>query len=206
MINLEKYILVSQYDTLEKMILQDLERKNSVEMLFITSLFYLKCPNLKEEKSISYLNEICKREPYNFDAIIIKLYNLSYHFGEKDESFDILITHNWNDIIKESIVYYVKSWYEERIDEKEKLLKKSIELNSVFPNAYKKLGDIYSNKNKLEYAKECYINSINNVISTTFPKDAEYREDIFIEEYILGTRQSDLNYEILEERIAKIST
>jgi hypothetical protein len=44
------------------------------------------------------------------------------------------------------------------------------------------------------------------VISTTFPKDAEYREDIFIEEYILGTRQSDLNYEILEERIAKIST
>ena len=62
----------------------------------------------------------------------------------------LLITHNWNDIIKESIVYYVKSWYEERIDEREKLLKKSIELNSVFPNAYKKLGDIYSNKNKLE--------------------------------------------------------
>lgn len=39
MINLKKYISVSQYDTLEKMILQDLERKNSVEMLFITSLF-----------------------------------------------------------------------------------------------------------------------------------------------------------------------
>lgn len=78
---------------------------------------------MQEEKSISYLNEICKREPYNFDAIIIKLYNLSYYFGEKDESFDILITHNWNDVIKESIVYYVKSWYEERIDKKEKLLK-----------------------------------------------------------------------------------
>lgn len=62
MINLKKYISVSQYDTLEKMILQYLERKNSVEMLFITSLFYLKCPNLKEEKSISYLNEICKRK------------------------------------------------------------------------------------------------------------------------------------------------
>lgn len=41
MINLEKYILVSQYYTLEKMILQDLKRKNSIEMLFITSLFYL---------------------------------------------------------------------------------------------------------------------------------------------------------------------
>lgn len=44
------------------------------------------------------------------------------------------------------------------------------------------------------------------MISTTFPKDAEYREDIFIEEYILGIRQSDLNCEILEERIAKLQT
>lgn len=204
MINLEKYILVSQYDALEKTILQDLEREDSVEMLFVVSLFYLKCPNLQEEKAINYLNEICKREPYNFEAIIIKLYNLFYYFGEKDEAFDILVTHNWADNVKESIVYYVKSWYEEKIDEKQKLLKKSIEKNSTFPNAYKKLGDIFSNNNKLEYAKECYTKSINSVISTTFPEDSEYRADVFIEEYILGTRQSDINIKILEKKIAKV--
>ena len=59
------------------------------------------------------------------------------------------------------------------------------------------------------YEKRAFIYNINNegnykLIKTK--KDAEYREDIFIEEYILGIRQSDLNYEILEERIVKLQT
>ena len=59
------------------------------------------------------------------------------------------------------------------------------------------------------YEKRAFIYNINNegnykLIKTK--KDSEYREDIFIEEYILGIRQSDLNYEILEERIVKLQT
>ncbi len=202
--NLFNILENSEYSQAEKILLSKLKENESIDLLFVTALFYLGVPNLQEEKAIYYLNKILEKDPYNFDAIIIKLYNENYYFCTKDESYDVLITHNWNNKEQAAIVYYVQSWYEENTEKEEALLRKSIETYSGFSSPYGALAYICEKKNELVLAKKYYIKKLKNIHTTFFPDDSDYNPKIFIEEHILGTRCTASYKKLLKRNIANI--
>lgn len=161
----------------------------------------LQFPFEDEEKSIYYLNRILEKDKYNFEALIIKMYLQNFYYGKMDDDFYNLINHEWDSSDKKSVVYYIMSWQFEEDDKKEEYLKKAINEYSCYVWMFKKLGYIYKMKSMYKNAYECYYKALHNVKTTDFPPECAIRKEAFIEEYILGTSISTINYDMLRKDV-----
>lgn len=187
------------FKLVEKYILNNPKYINiSIEKLFNLAMISLQFPFENEERAIFYLDKIIKKEPYNFDALIIKMYLQNFYYGKMDDIHHVE-KHNWNSLYKEAIVLYMMSRMED--SNKEMFLLESINTYPGFVYPYVKLGEINKEKGLCELANDYYSKALNNVKSTTFSIFDPIEKEAFIDEYILGTRISDLNYNMIKDEI-----
>ena len=188
---LNLWIEKRDFQTGEKCLLQELQKNPfDIEILFQLAMVRLQMPFADDDGAIGYLNKIIELEPYNFEAIIIKMY-LQNFYCAMDENFEKLVQHQWEQASARAIVYYIVSWkYSyDKADEglEEVWLVKSIEEYPYFVHPYTKLAYIKECKGMYKEAKRYYLNAINNIEKTEFlPEDSISRE-AFINEYIIGT-------------------
>lgn len=202
--NLLKY---GKFEEIEKILLSQLENdSNNKDLLMKLAMVRLQFPFEDEISAIEYLNKIINIDNYNFEAIIIKLYSQNHLFAEMDEDLDKIMSYDWGDAYKTSIVYYIYSWKFDSIyhmneyKRKKEIewLEKSIEVYPYLVKPYIKLARLYVEKNRLDEARKCYLNAISHVKSLEYTDEDAISSQAFIDEYITGIKLSDLNFESLK--------
>lgn len=204
---MENLLKNRQFAEIEKILLSQLENdSNNKDLLMKLAMVRLQFPFEDEISAIGYLNKIINIDNYNFEAIIIKLYLQNYYFAEMDEDLDKIMSYDWGDAYKTSIVYYIYSWkfdilYDKNEEKREKAiewLEKSIEVYPYLVKPYIKLARLYVKKNRLDEARKCYLNAISHVKSLEYTDEDAISSQAFIDEYITGIKLSDLNFESLK--------
>lgn len=204
---MENLLKNRQFAEIEKILLSQLENdSNNKDLLMKLAMVRLQFPFEDEISAIGYLNKIINIDNYNFEAIIIKLYLQNYYFAEMDEDLDKIMSYDWGDAYKTSIVYYIYSWkfdilYDKNEEKREKAiewLEKSIEVYPYLVDPYIKLARLYVKKNRLDEARKCYLNAISHVKSVEYTYEDAISSQEFIDEYITGIKLSDLNFESLK--------
>lgn len=178
------------FQTGEKCLLQKLQKSPfDIGILFQLALIRLQMPFEDDDGAVGYLNKIIEIEPYNFEAIIIKMYLQNFYCG-MDEDFQKLVQHQWEKAGDRAIAYYIVSWkygYDKADEGMEEFwLIKSIEEYPYFVYPYTKLAYIKEHKGMYKEAKRYYLNAINNIVKSEFLPEDAINKEAFINEYILG--------------------
>lgn len=201
------------FQTGEKYLLQELQKNPyDIELLFRLAMVRLQMPFADDDGAVGYLNKIIELEPYNFEAIIIKMY-LQNFYCAMDEDFQKLVQHQWEKASARAIVYYIVSWkYDyDKVDagKEEAWLVKSIEEYPCFVYPFIKLAYIKEQKGMYKEAKRYYLNAINNIEKTEFLPEDSVSKEAFINEYITGTWNVNPQFierdlKLCEEKIKEI--
>lgn len=197
---LKEAVLQDKVEYAEEILLDRLRiSPNDSELWLKLALIELQYPFEDYDRALEYIDKSISEFPNYFEAICIKQYLMNFYYNEIDNVLlDRAIEFNYGNSQK-SVLYYIKSWEyrnAKNIDDEISMLNRSVELCQKFVYPFRRLGNIFKEKNEL-LSKNYYLKAKSNIIEVFLIDsfDDFTNPDVFIDEYITGVRLSSVNAE-----------
>lgn len=197
---LKEAVLQDNVECAEEILLNRLRIfPNDSELWLKLGLVELQFPFEDYDRALEYIDKSISEFPNYFEAICIKQYLTNFYYNEIDNVLlDRAIEFNYGNSQK-SVLYYIKSWEyrnAKNIDDEISMLNRSVELCQKFVYPFRRLGNIFKEKNEL-LSRNYYLKAKSNIIEVFLIDSFNdfTNPDIFIDEYITGVRLSSVNAE-----------